>query len=129
MVFAALLLVVWISNSGILATGLTSHFLSALYPADCSTPPTARLPSCSSSRIDGEMVMRAYTPASSDDDLGYFDLVVKIYWANEHPRFPAGGEWPRSSCTVHMRQMFARVQARQQGATRPKEEGRLGGGG
>ena len=26
-------------------------------------------------RVNGELVMRAYTPASSDDDLGYFDLV------------------------------------------------------
>lgn len=68
--------------------------------------------------------MRAYTPTSSNDDLGYFDLVIKVrlactscryagvsccppfliqvavhdvgaqqvYWANEHPRFPAGGK-------------------------------------
>jgi NAD(P)H-flavin reductase len=36
--------------------------------------------------------MRAYTPASSDDELGYFDLVIKIYRANEHPRFPDGGK-------------------------------------
>jgi nitrate reductase (NAD(P)H) len=39
----------------------------------------------------GEMVMRAYTPTSSDDELGYFELVVKIYKANEHPKFPLGG--------------------------------------
>ncbi len=32
--------------------------------------------------------MRAYTPTSSDEDLGYFDLVVKVYFANEHPSFP-----------------------------------------
>ncbi|KAG7671215.1 hypothetical protein Ndes2437B_g03830 [Nannochloris sp. 'desiccata'] len=43
-------------------------------------------------KIDGELVMRAYTPASSDDELGYFDLVIKIYRANEHPRFPLGGK-------------------------------------
>lgn len=30
------------------------------------------------SRVDGETVMRAYTPTSSDDDLGYFDLVIKV---------------------------------------------------
>ena len=36
----------------------------------------------------GEMVMRAYTPTSSDDDLGHFDLVVKVYFANQHPSFP-----------------------------------------
>ncbi|KAK9807828.1 hypothetical protein WJX72_010494 [[Myrmecia] bisecta] len=43
-------------------------------------------------KVNDELVMRAYTPTSSDDDLGYFDLVVKIYWANEHPRFPDGGK-------------------------------------
>ena len=43
-------------------------------------------------KVGGETVMRAYTPTSSDDDLGHFDLVVKIYWANEHPKFPAGGK-------------------------------------
>ena len=43
-------------------------------------------------KIDGELVMRAYTPTSSDDDLGHFDLVVKIYRANEHPKFPQGGK-------------------------------------
>jgi nitrate reductase (NAD(P)H) len=42
--------------------------------------------------INGETVMRAYTPTSSDDDLGHFDLVVKVYRANEHPRFPEGGK-------------------------------------
>jgi hypothetical protein len=36
----------------------------------------------------GEAIMRAYTPTSSDEDLGYFDLVVKVYFANEHPSFP-----------------------------------------
>ena len=28
-------------------------------------------------RVDGELVVRAYTPTSSDDDMGYFDLVIK----------------------------------------------------
>jgi hypothetical protein len=36
----------------------------------------------------GEMVMRAYTPTSSDDDLGHFDLVVKVYFSNQHKDFP-----------------------------------------
>lgn len=35
----------------------------------------------------GELVMRAYTPTSSDDDLGHFDLVVKVYFANQHKDF------------------------------------------
>ena len=39
----------------------------------------------------GETIMRAYTPTSSDDDLGYFDLVIKIYFSNEHPQFPLVG--------------------------------------
>nr|ABP97095.1 nitrate reductase [Chlorella vulgaris] len=43
-------------------------------------------------KVDGELVMRAYTPSSSDDQLGYFELVVKIYFANQHPRFPEGGK-------------------------------------
>ncbi|KIZ05991.1 hypothetical protein MNEG_1964 [Monoraphidium neglectum] len=42
--------------------------------------------------IDGENVMRAYTPTSKDADLGYFDLVIKVYRANEHPKFPDGGK-------------------------------------
>eukprot|EP01025_Chloroclados_australasicus_P043903 TRINITY_DN4713_c0_g2_i1.p2 TRINITY_DN4713_c0_g2~~TRINITY_DN4713_c0_g2_i1.p2 ORF type:complete len:856 (+),score=123.10 TRINITY_DN4713_c0_g2_i1:117-2684(+) len=40
--------------------------------------------------IDGKTVLRAYTPASSDDDLGHFDLLVKIY-RPLLPKFPRGG--------------------------------------
>ena len=29
-------------------------------------------------RVGGELVMRAYTPTSSDGELGYFDLVIKV---------------------------------------------------
>ena len=36
--------------------------------------------------------MRAYTPLSSDRDLGVLDLMVKVYWAGAHPAFPAGGK-------------------------------------
>eukprot|EP00210_Caulerpa_lentillifera_P005019 g4793.t1 len=42
--------------------------------------------------INGAPCMRAYTPTSSDDEIGHFDLVVKIYRANEHPKFPDGGK-------------------------------------
>jgi nitrate reductase (NAD(P)H) len=42
--------------------------------------------------VDGQPCMRAYTPSSSDDDIGYFELVVKIYFRNVHPRFPDGGK-------------------------------------
>lgn len=47
---------------------------------------------CCQCRVEGELVMRAYTPASLDQDLGYFDLVIKVYRANEHPKFPLGGK-------------------------------------
>ena len=42
----------------------------------------------------GELVMRAYTPTSCDDDVGYFDLVVKIYFADNNPNFPLVGFQP-----------------------------------
>lgn len=42
--------------------------------------------------IDGSEVKRSYTPVSSDDDKGYFELVIKIYFKNVHPKFPAGGK-------------------------------------
>jgi len=29
--------------------------------------------------IDGEQILRSYTPTSTNDDKGYFDLVVKVY--------------------------------------------------
>lgn len=31
-----------------------------------------------STRINEELVARAYTPVSSDNDIGYMDLVVKV---------------------------------------------------
>ena len=40
----------------------------------------------------GEVVQRAYTPISSDDELGYFDLLIKVYNKNVHPKFPDGGK-------------------------------------
>ena len=43
-------------------------------------------------KVNGEMVMRAYTPTSSDHDVGYFDLVIKVYRAHENSRFPDGGK-------------------------------------
>mmetsp|Transcript_26768 Transcript_26768/g.20052 ORF Transcript_26768/g.20052 Transcript_26768/m.20052 type:complete len:309 (+) Transcript_26768:10-936(+) len=41
---------------------------------------------------NGEEVIRSYTPTSSDDDLGYVDFVVKVYFKNVHPKFPDGGK-------------------------------------
>ena len=45
-----------------------------------------------SARINGSLVVRPYTPTSSDEDMGHMDLVVKIYPANVHPKFPDGGK-------------------------------------
>lgn len=31
-----------------------------------------------SAEINGKDIMRSYTPTSSDDDLGHFDLLIKV---------------------------------------------------
>merc|ERR1711972_118657 len=41
-------------------------------------------------KIDGKLVIRSYTPISSDDDIGFVDLLIKVYYPNE--RFPEGGK-------------------------------------
>ena len=41
---------------------------------------------------EGKLVARSYTPTSSDDDVGYVDFVIKVYFANVHPKFPEGGK-------------------------------------
>ncbi|KEG10949.1 putative NADH-cytochrome b5 reductase [Trypanosoma grayi] len=38
-----------------------------------------------------EVVQHAYTPISSDDDLGHVDYLIKVYHKNVHPKFPNGG--------------------------------------
>uniref|UniRef100_A0A8C9TTW4 NADH-cytochrome b5 reductase n=1 Tax=Scleropages formosus TaxID=113540 RepID=A0A8C9TTW4_SCLFO len=45
-----------------------------------------------SAKIDGNLVVRPYTPVSSDDDKGFVDLVIKIYYKNVNPKFPEGGK-------------------------------------
>lgn len=45
-----------------------------------------------SAQINNELVIRSYTPVSSDDDKGFVDLVVKVYKKNVHPKFPDGGK-------------------------------------
>lgn len=42
--------------------------------------------------INNDLVIRPYTPVSSDDDHGYFELVIKVYFKNVHPKFPEGGK-------------------------------------
>jgi nitrate reductase (NAD(P)H) len=41
--------------------------------------------------IDGTPCMRAYTPTSLDHDVGFVEMVIKVYFKNENPRFPDGG--------------------------------------
>lgn len=41
--------------------------------------------------IGDKLCMRAYTPTSSVDEVGYFDLLVKIYFGGANPSFPKGG--------------------------------------
>ncbi|NXI50685.1 NB5R3 reductase, partial [Chloroceryle aenea] len=45
-----------------------------------------------SARVDGALVVRPYTPVSSDDDKGFVDLVVKVYFRGVNPKFPDGGK-------------------------------------
>ncbi|GMH31344.1 hypothetical protein Nepgr_033187 [Nepenthes gracilis] len=41
--------------------------------------------------VDGKLCMRAYTPSSCTDCVGYFELVVKIYFKGQNSKFPNGG--------------------------------------
>lgn len=43
-------------------------------------------------KVNGNLVIRAYTPVSSDEVKGYVDLIVKVYYKNTHPKFPEGGK-------------------------------------
>ncbi|KAF5298586.1 hypothetical protein FQR65_LT09681 [Abscondita terminalis] len=45
-----------------------------------------------SAKIGDDLIIRSYTPVSSDDDHGYVDLVIKVYLKNVHPKFPEGGK-------------------------------------
>lgn len=50
--------------------------------------------------VGNEVITRSYTPISSDDDKGFFELIIKVYFANVHPKFPAGG-----AMTQHMEKL------------------------
>ncbi|XP_037696755.1 NADH-cytochrome b5 reductase 2 [Choloepus didactylus] len=43
-------------------------------------------------KINDDLVIRAYTPVSSDEDHGFVDLIIKIYFKNVHPNYPEGGK-------------------------------------
>lgn len=45
-----------------------------------------------SATVNDQLVIRPYTPVSSDDDKGYVELVIKVYFKDVHPRFPEGGK-------------------------------------
>lgn len=45
-----------------------------------------------SARVNDELVVRPYTPVTSDEDEGHMDLVIKVYFKNVHPKFPEGGK-------------------------------------
>lgn len=42
--------------------------------------------------INDELVIRPYTPVTSDEHSGYVDLVIKVYKRDVHPKFPHGGK-------------------------------------
>mmetsp|Transcript_25439 Transcript_25439/g.45227 ORF Transcript_25439/g.45227 Transcript_25439/m.45227 type:complete len:813 (+) Transcript_25439:102-2540(+) len=43
-----------------------------------------------------QTVMRPYTPLTDDHTLGHVDLLIKVYFANVHPKFPEGGKMSQS---------------------------------
>ncbi|MEE6499165.1 hypothetical protein FKM82_003344, partial [Ascaphus truei] len=45
-----------------------------------------------SAKVNGNLVIRAYTPVSSDGVRGHVDLIVKVYYKNVNPKFPEGGK-------------------------------------
>eukprot|EP00729_Bicosta_minor_P015587 gene15587-1889_t len=45
-----------------------------------------------SATVDGSTVVRPYTPITSDDDKGFFDLMIKVYFKGVNERFPEGGK-------------------------------------
>ncbi|TMS39991.1 hypothetical protein L596_006434 [Steinernema carpocapsae] len=45
-----------------------------------------------SAKVDGKLVVRPYTPISSDDDHGFVELMIKVYFKNTHEKFPEGGK-------------------------------------
>ena len=56
---------------------LTSYRFSLPKPTDILGLPIGQHISVQAS-IDGKPVMRSYTPTSSDDDKGHFDLLIKV---------------------------------------------------
>ena len=57
---------------------------SCKHPFNCITGQHIYL----SAKVNGSLVVRPYTPVTSDEDLGHMDLVIKVYFKDTHPRFP-----------------------------------------
>ncbi|KAG5505301.1 hypothetical protein JIQ42_07508 [Leishmania sp. Namibia] len=56
-----------------------------------------------------ETVTHSYTPISSDDEKGYVDFMIKVYFAGVHPNFPNGG---RMSQHLHKMQLGDTIEMR-----------------
>ncbi|KAH6558685.1 hypothetical protein KP509_1Z050000 [Ceratopteris richardii] len=41
--------------------------------------------------VNGKLCIRAYTPTSSEEDVGFFELLIKVYFKGVHPKSPDGG--------------------------------------
>jgi cytochrome-b5 reductase len=54
-----------------------SYRFALPHPADILGLPIGQHISVSA-EIDGKTITRSYTPTSSDDDLGHFDLLIKV---------------------------------------------------
>uniref|UniRef100_A0A7E4VYM4 NADH-cytochrome b5 reductase n=1 Tax=Panagrellus redivivus TaxID=6233 RepID=A0A7E4VYM4_PANRE len=55
-----------------------------------------------SAKIDGKLVVRPYTPISSDDDTGFVLFMIKVYLAGVHPKFPEGGKMSQHLDSLHL---------------------------
>lgn len=42
--------------------------------------------------MDGKLIVRSYTPVSCDEDKGFVDIMVKVYFKNQNEKFPNGGK-------------------------------------
>ena len=71
----------WHTLISVQAAGTGTHPGPACWPAYYLT-----------ARINGELVIRPYPRISSDDDHGYVDLAIKVYFKDVHPKFLAGGK-------------------------------------
>lgn len=74
-----------------------------------------------SAKVNGELTVRPYTPTSSEQDKGYFDLVLKVYKSGVHPKFPNGGKLTQHldsmevGDTIDVRGPSGRLQYKQKG--------------